>query len=77
MEKTAEQNKSSMDELAELAHALICCAGTDTYVVPDGKPQYANSMPQGLTGYTDIVPEQIFTLFQMENSSTPTHCSSS
>ncbi|MBM4446907.1 MAG: hypothetical protein FJ023_06090 [Chloroflexi bacterium] len=74
MEKTGEQNKPSMDELAELAQALICCAGTDIYIVPDEKSQYANSLLQELTSYTDIAPEQLVTLSRMQNLSTPTPC---
>ena len=53
MGKTDKQNKSGMGESAELAQALIRCAGTGIYVVQGGKFQYVNSLFQELTGYTE------------------------
>ncbi|MBM3142479.1 MAG: diguanylate cyclase [Chloroflexi bacterium] len=53
MGKTDKQNKSGMGESAELAQALMRCAGTGIYVVQDGKFQYVNSLFQELTGYTE------------------------
>jgi diguanylate cyclase (GGDEF)-like protein/PAS domain S-box-containing protein len=42
-----------MDELAELAQALIRCPGLGIYIVQDGKFQYANALFQEMTGYTE------------------------
>jgi diguanylate cyclase (GGDEF)-like protein/PAS domain S-box-containing protein len=53
MGKTDKQNKSGMGESAELAQALMRCAGTGIYVVQDGKFQYVNSLFQELTGYAE------------------------
>ena len=56
MEKTGKQRKISKPRTsmsAELAKALIRCAGTGIYVVQDGKFQYTNSLFQEMTGYTE------------------------
>src|SRR4030042_24461 len=53
MGKTDKQNKSSMDEAAELAQALMRCAGTGIYIVQGGKFQYVNALFQELTGYSE------------------------
>jgi diguanylate cyclase (GGDEF)-like protein/PAS domain S-box-containing protein len=46
-------NNYIMDESAELAQALIRCPGLGIYIVQDGKFQYANTLFQELTGYTE------------------------
>ena len=53
MVKTGKQSKSRMDASAELAQALMRCAGTGIYIVQDGRFQYVNSLFQELTGYTE------------------------
>ena len=53
MGKTDKQNKSRMGESAELAQALMRCAGTGIYIVQDGRFQYVNSLFQELTGYAE------------------------
>jgi diguanylate cyclase (GGDEF)-like protein/PAS domain S-box-containing protein len=42
-----------MDTSAELAQALMRCAGTGIYIVQDGRFQYVNSLFLNLTGYTE------------------------
>jgi diguanylate cyclase (GGDEF)-like protein/PAS domain S-box-containing protein len=41
------------DESAELAQALMRCAGTGVYIVQNGKFKYANALFQELTGYSE------------------------
>jgi len=53
MVKTGKQSKSRMDVSAELAQALMRCAGTGIYIVQDGRFQYVNLLFQELTGYTE------------------------
>src|SRR4030042_1134082 len=53
MAKTVRQSKSRMDASAELAQALMRCAGTGIYIVQDGRFQYCNSLFLELTGYTE------------------------
>ena len=53
MGKTDKQTKSRMVESAELAQALIRCPGLGIYIVQDGRFQYANSLFQELTCYTE------------------------
>jgi len=53
MVKTGKQSKSRMDTSAELAQALMRCAGTGIYIVQDGRFQYVNSLFLNLTGYTE------------------------
>jgi diguanylate cyclase (GGDEF)-like protein/PAS domain S-box-containing protein len=62
MTKTDKQNKSRMVESAKLAQALIRCPGLGIYIVQDGKFQYANSMFQELTGYTEQELRGIYSL---------------
>jgi diguanylate cyclase (GGDEF)-like protein/PAS domain S-box-containing protein len=51
--KTKRHVKAELGEPAELAQALIRCAGTGVYIVQDGKFRYVNSLFQELTGYTE------------------------
>jgi diguanylate cyclase (GGDEF)-like protein/PAS domain S-box-containing protein len=53
MAKTGKQSKSRMDASAELAQALMRCAGTGIYIVQDGRFQYVNSLFQEMTGYKE------------------------
>ncbi|UCH50360.1 MAG: PAS domain S-box protein [Chloroflexota bacterium] len=53
MKKAVKQTKSRMYGSAELAQALIRCAGTGIYIVQDGRFHYVNSLFQELTGYTE------------------------
>ena len=53
MAKTGKQKRAKPDESAELAQALMRCAGTGVYIVQDGKFQYVNSLFQELTGYSE------------------------
>ncbi|MCJ7654719.1 MAG: PAS domain S-box protein, partial [Dehalococcoidia bacterium] len=62
MGKTDKQTKSRMVESAELAQALIRCPGLGIYIVQDGKFQYANSLFQELTGYTEQELRGIYSL---------------
>jgi diguanylate cyclase (GGDEF)-like protein/PAS domain S-box-containing protein len=50
--KTTKQDKSGACGSAELARALMKCAGTGIYIIRDGRFQYVNSLFQQLTGYT-------------------------
>jgi len=52
MVKTDKHKRNRPDESAELAQALMRCAGTGIYIVQDGKFQYVNSLFQELTGYS-------------------------
>jgi len=51
--KSNRQVKAKLGEPAELAQALMRCAGTGIYIVQDRKFQYVNSLFQELTGYTE------------------------
>ena len=62
MGNTDKQNKSRIGESAELAQALMRCAGTGIYVVQDGKFQYVNSLFQELTGYAEQELRGIYSL---------------
>jgi len=53
MARTGKQKKTKIDESAELAQALMRCAGTGIYIVQDGKFQYVNALFQELTGYSE------------------------
>jgi len=53
MAKTGKQKRAKPDESAELAQALMRCAGTGIYIVRDGKFQYVNPLFQELTGYSE------------------------
>jgi diguanylate cyclase (GGDEF)-like protein/PAS domain S-box-containing protein len=53
MAKIVKQYKPPVDGSEELAQALMRCAGTGIYIVQDGRFQYANSLFQELTGYTE------------------------
>jgi diguanylate cyclase (GGDEF)-like protein/PAS domain S-box-containing protein len=57
MAKKDRHKQNELDESAELAQALVRCAGTGIYIVQDGKFQYANDLFQELTGYSE--PELI------------------
>lgn len=48
-----KENKSKRYGSAELARALMKCAGTGIYIIQDGKFIYVNSLFQELTGYTE------------------------
>jgi diguanylate cyclase (GGDEF)-like protein/PAS domain S-box-containing protein len=52
MKKAGKQTKSRIDASAELAQALLRCAGTGIYIVQDGRFQYVNPLFQEMTGYT-------------------------
>ncbi len=62
MGKTGKQNKSSIDDSAELAQALMRCAGTGIYIVQDRRFQYVNSLFQELTGYTEQELRGVYSL---------------
>jgi diguanylate cyclase (GGDEF)-like protein/PAS domain S-box-containing protein len=51
--KSNRQVKAKLGEAAELAQALMRCAGTGIYIVQDRKFQYVNSLFQEMTGYTE------------------------
>jgi len=53
MAKTGKRKQTKPDESAELAQALMRCAGTGIYIVQDGKFQYVNALFQELTGYSE------------------------
>src|SRR4030042_10376 len=53
MAKTVRQSKSRIDASAELAKALMRCAGTGLYIIQDGRFQYVNTLFQKLTVYTE------------------------
>src|SRR4030043_22714 len=53
MAKAGTQKQSKPDESAELAQALMRCAGTGIYIVQGGKFQYVNALFQELTGYSE------------------------
>src|SRR4030043_1177019 len=57
MAKAGKQKQAKPDESAELAQALMRCAGTGIYIVRDGKFRYVNALFQELTGYSE--PELI------------------
>jgi diguanylate cyclase (GGDEF)-like protein/PAS domain S-box-containing protein len=44
---------AKFDESAELAQALLRCAGTGVYIVQNGKFRYVNPLFLGLTGYSE------------------------
>ncbi len=44
---------AKFDESAELAQALLRCAGTGVYIVQNGKFQYVNPLFLELTGYSE------------------------
>jgi diguanylate cyclase (GGDEF)-like protein/PAS domain S-box-containing protein len=52
MSEIAKQNKSRTSGSAQLAKALMKCAGTGLYIIQDGKFIYVNPLFQELTGYT-------------------------
>ena len=62
MKKTGKQTKSRINGSAELAEALVRCAGTGIYIVQDGKFQYANLLFQELTGYTEKELQGVYSL---------------
>ena len=51
---SSDTSRHTLNESAELAQALLRCAGTGIYIVQDGKFKYVNSLFQDITGY----PEQ-------------------
>ena len=53
MAKAGKQKQAKPDESAELAQALMRCAGTGIYIVQDGKFRYVNALFQELTGYSE------------------------
>src|SRR4030042_528131 len=53
MAKTDKKSKTKMSESAGLTQALMRCPGLGIYIVQDGRFQYANSLFQELTGYTE------------------------
>lgn len=53
MAKAGKQKQAKPDESAELAQALMRCAGTGIYIVQGGKFQYVNALFQELTGYSE------------------------
>jgi len=53
MAETGKQKRTEPDESAELAQALMRCAGTGIYIVQGGKFQYVNALFQELTGYSE------------------------
>ena len=53
MAKKGKQKQAKSDESAELAQALMRCAGTGIYIVQDGKFRYVNALFQELTGYSE------------------------
>src|SRR4030066_6690 len=54
MAKAGKQKQAKPDESAELAQALMRCAGTGIYIVQDGKFRYVNALFQELTGYSEL-----------------------
>jgi PAS domain S-box-containing protein len=44
---------AKFDESAEMAQALLRCAGTGVYIVQNGKFRYVNPLFLELTGYTE------------------------
>jgi diguanylate cyclase (GGDEF)-like protein/PAS domain S-box-containing protein len=52
--RASEGIQQELSELSDLAQALLRCAGTGVYIVQDGKFQYANSLFQELTGYSEL-----------------------
>ncbi len=53
MAKTGKRKPTSINESAELAQALMRCAGTGIYIVQDGKFRYVNALFQDMTGYSE------------------------
>ncbi len=49
----SKARQHTLNESAELAQALLRCAGTGIYIVQNGKFQYVNSLFQDLTGYSE------------------------
>jgi diguanylate cyclase (GGDEF)-like protein/PAS domain S-box-containing protein len=62
MKKTGKQTKSRINGSAELAEALVRCAGTGIYIVQDGKFQYVNLIFQELTGYAEKELQGVYSL---------------
>src|SRR4030043_2320701 len=62
MKKAGKQTKSRINGSAELAEALVRCAGTGIYIVQDGKFQYANLLFQELTGYAEKELQGVYSL---------------
>ena len=62
MRKTDKQTKSRINGSAELAQALVRCAGTGIYIVQGGKFQYVNSLFQEMTGYTQKELQGVYSL---------------
>ena len=52
MKKTGKQTTSRINGSAELAQALVRCAGTGIYIIQDGKFKYVNPLFHEMTGYT-------------------------
>jgi len=51
VEKQSEQSQTGLTDSAELAQALIRCAGTGIYIVRQGRFIYVNSLFEELTSY--------------------------
>ncbi len=51
--KTVKRNKPGTGESAELAKALMRCAGTGIYIIQGGRFQYVNPLFQKLSGYKE------------------------
>ena len=52
--RASEGIQQELSESSDLAQALLRCAGTGVYIVQDRKFQYANSLFQELTGYSEL-----------------------
>jgi len=52
--RASERSRQKLSESSDLAQALLRCAGTGIYIVQDRKFQYANSLFQELTGYSEL-----------------------
>ena len=68
MKKTDKQTKSKINGSAELAQALVRCAGTGIYIVQSGKFQYVNSLFQEVTGYTQKELQGMYSLDLVHSS---------